>query len=194
MSTFWLKIKVLISYECLASCYFEWLDHYIILVTSIARLLNIAPTFSIYSFITCCNITSCIALTMSCSGLGDIVFLYVSWLFWFVIDCLLSILVTEAYLPSCTSLVCMLAGSIRSYDSTIIFGYYHFRNLEKNFFVNPYKSYSFVVGWIVAFAQHIFNLFGFLFVDSWWLNSLLRIWCIWLYKSRNFVYGRNTGN
>jgi len=29
-----------------ASCYFEWLDYYVILMTSIAKLLNIAPIFS----------------------------------------------------------------------------------------------------------------------------------------------------
>jgi len=73
------------------SFYFEWLDHYIILITSVAKLLNIASIFLIYSFIICCS--SYIVHTISCSGFGDVI---VSWLFWLVIDCLFSVLVIEA--------------------------------------------------------------------------------------------------
>jgi len=82
MSMFWLKINVLIFCECLASplafqviiiryyirYYFEFLDHYVIMVISVARLLNIASIFSIYSLTICCNSYNVLSYLLSYSA------------------------------------------------------------------------------------------------------------------------------
>jgi len=102
----------------ISGCYFEWLDHCVILVISIARLLNITPIFSMYFFIIFCS--SCLTLVRSYFGLGIVIFSCVSWFFWLVFDYLLSILVIEAYnILDWTYLICIFADSIRVCDSGV---------------------------------------------------------------------------
>jgi len=78
-------LRVFGQFIGIPGCYFEWLDHYIILVTNIISLLNIASIFSMYSFII--FYSSCITLVISCSGLGVVIFFCVSWFFECLIIC-----------------------------------------------------------------------------------------------------------
>jgi len=150
--------------------YFEWLDYYIIL-TSVTRLLNIAPIFSIYSFIIFCS--SYITLIIRYFGLGIVIFSYVSWFFWLVFDCLLLVVVIEAYdLSGWTCLVCIyLQIQLHSFIVIVVQMLSLFSvMLGKSSFVNPYKPYS-LCCWLddCLHTEHLtsldFSLCGQLMID-----------------------------
>jgi len=162
--------------------YFEWLDYYIILMTSVTRLLNIAPIFSIYSFIIFCS--SYITLIIRYFGLGIVIFSYVSWFFWLVFDCLLSVIVTEAYdLSGWTCLVCIyLQIQLHSFIVVVVQVFSPY--LGKSSFVNPYKPCSFCC-WLDGCLHRAFNVLGFLpvwTIDDWWSPAHLTYFVLQMQK------------
>jgi len=67
---------------------------YVISIIRVVSVFSIRPIFSMNSFITWFN--SCITSAISRLEFDDTIYSYVAYLFWHVVDCLVSVFVTEA--------------------------------------------------------------------------------------------------